>query len=373
MKFSEIPGHKNIKDNLRKSIQNHRLHHALMLIDTASGTGLAHALAIARYLLCENRNEDEACQECNSCRKNAILQHPDVFFTYPVIKRGTEAPVSADFIEEWRKALLENPFLSYSRWMKIIDAENKQGNITARECREIIRHLSLKSYFGSKKIQIIWLAEYLGEQGNILLKILEEPPTDTHFILVVENPDRVLNTIKSRSQMILLPPLSHDEIKNYLVTHLQEEENKADRIASLSEGNIISALEKVFHPEWTFHDLLSEWMSYCRTQRVNDLYFWVEKFSKEGREIQKNFLNYFLSVIRRKLHQNIISPAKDKNNSQEVLPLTAILPEKISLKQLDKIQEMVSKAHYYISRNAHQKIVFFDLSLQISKVLNSGK
>ncbi|RME99505.1 MAG: hypothetical protein D6772_07635 [Bacteroidetes bacterium] len=209
MKFSELIGQEQPKAAFRQMMESDRLPHALLLLTAPGSGGLPLAWALAQYLLCAQPVHGDSCGHCSHCHKAAKLIHPDLHFSYPTV--GTK--VTADsFLAQWRSALLDNPYLEINDWLQQIGAENKQGNINKDECQRILRVLSLKSFESPRKIMIIWLAEYLGNEGNRLLKLIEEPPAGTTFILITENQDRILNTILSRCQLVRVHPLSDEEV-----------------------------------------------------------------------------------------------------------------------------------------------------------------
>ena len=196
MAFSNIIGQEKVKQMLHQMVHGDRLPHALLFLGPSGSGKLALALALAQYLLCENRQDSDSCGQCPSCSKSQRFIHPDLHFSFPSV--GTNV-TSDSFLPQWRKWMEENPYLTVNEWLQSIGAENRQGNINKEECAAIIRKLSLKIFEGSHKILVMWLPEYLGKEGNRLLKLIEEPPEDTIFILVAENQELILNTILSVS------------------------------------------------------------------------------------------------------------------------------------------------------------------------------
>jgi DNA polymerase-3 subunit delta' len=247
MFFSEVIGQKIVKEKLLLSVlQNHVSHSQLFLGPEGNGS-LALALAYAQYLNCENKLEkavpdgrQDSCGKCPSCIKSQKMIHPDIHFSFPVfkLKSGSENPaLSSDFNKPWREAVLSNPYQNLSDWLDFIDAENKQGNISADECRLIIHDLSMKTFESKHKVMIIWMAEQLGKEGNILLKLLEEPPDHTLLILIAENRDQLLPTILSRCQIISIPRLSDDDLLDVLMNKHGLHREAAAKIVRQSEGN----------------------------------------------------------------------------------------------------------------------------------------
>jgi DNA polymerase-3 subunit delta' len=242
MLFSEVIGQQEIKAKLRNLIKFNRLSHALLLHAPEGAGGLPLALAFAQFLVCEqvpgkddhNNFPAESCNECPSCKKAAGLVHPDIHYSYPVVtKKQGEKPVSTDYISEWREFISQFPYGTIFDWLQFIQAENKQGNISANECNEINRKLSLKSFESGYKILIMWMPEYLGNEGNKLLKLIEEPPPDTLFILVTENDAHILPTILSRVQIIRLPRPSVPEIQEALVSRAGVQPEQSRQLTEL--------------------------------------------------------------------------------------------------------------------------------------------
>src|SRR6202035_5286750 len=252
MLFSEVIGQREIKAKLRNLVEHNRLSHALLLNAPEGAGGLPLALAFAQYLVCDRVSDEgskinfpsESCGVCPSCIKAAQLIHPDIHYVYPVVSRKPgDKPVSADFISEWREFISQFPYGTIFDWLQFIQADNKQGNISAHECNEINRKLSLKSFENGYKILIMWMPEYLGNEGNKLLKLIEEPPPNTLFLLVAENDSFILPTILSRTQLIKIPPLEAKEIEQALIERVRLPAEHAARIAAISEGNYHEAMQ----------------------------------------------------------------------------------------------------------------------------------
>lgn len=369
MKLSEVVGHQKTKENLLRSIVEGRVSHAQLFLAPEGSGGLPLALAFAQYMNCENRGETDSCGVCPSCNKMNKLIHPDVHFSFPVVSTGKGPPLSSDFIREWREAISGNPYLSYFDWLKHLNAENKQGNITIRECREIINKISLKAFEGKNKIIIMWMPEKLGKEGNALLKVMEEPSPDTYFILVAENTSLILNTIISRTQVIRLPALKNEDITNALVKRENLMEGEAAQLAKLADGNYNLALQLSRSDEGDFSGLFIQWMRLCYKREGAALLHWVRDMAKKGREEQKRFLNYGLHFL-----EDIFLLSQGLEEQCRLQEKEKVFAKNFSgfLKNSDQynhLYEAINKSHYYIERNASSKIVFFNLSLQINKIL----
>jgi DNA polymerase-3 subunit delta' len=375
MRFKEIIGQEELKQKFTGMLRSGKFPHALMLTGPTGNGGLPLALAIAQYLQCENRQEDDSCGECPSCTKNKKFIHPDLYFTFPVVKpeKKTGPPVSGDYMKEWRIAITENPYLNYNDWMQAIGAENRQGNITADECRQIINHLSLKTYESSYKVQIIWLAEFLGNEGNILLKVIEEPPADTLFILLVENTEQVLNTILSRTQIVKVNPIEEEAIVAELVTRFGSDAEVAKRIARIADGNFDTASIIAAGEEKLNDRLLHKWLVSCfnlklkpsagNTQTLVD---WIEDFAKAGRENQKVFLKYALFFLR-ECSLIGITGLSEKLEEEE-LTFASRLSARLNVEQLEALAAIFNRMYYHVERNANPKILFMSNSFKIASV-----
>src|SRR5579872_3918083 len=242
--FKNVIGQSQVKQHLVELVQSNRLSHALLFLGPEGSGALPMALAFAQYVVCENKTDEDACGVCPSCAKAKQLVHPDIHFTYPVIpKKAGDKPVSSDYGAEWREFIHQYPYGNAYDWLQFIGAENKQGNITAQECNDIIHKLSLKSFESGYKILIMWMPEYLGNEGNKLLKLIEEPPANTLFLLVAETESLILQTILSRTQLVKVPLPETADIEKALMEKSGLEQTRARQIAVLSEGNYHEALQ----------------------------------------------------------------------------------------------------------------------------------
>src|SRR5579863_2022493 len=256
MQFAQVVGQDQVRDNLTEMVRQNRLSHALLLLGHEGAGALPLALAFAQYVVCENKGAD-ACGVCAPCLKAKQLVHPDIHFSYPVIpKKPGDKPVSTDYSAEWREFINQYPYGNAFDWLQFIGAENKQGNITAQECNDIIHKLSLKSFESGYKILLLWMPEYLGNEGNKLLKLIEEPPADTLFILVAENESLILPTILSRTQLIKIPFLETTDIEKALTERAKISAEQARQVASISEGNYREALQLLQHSDDDWQGLL---------------------------------------------------------------------------------------------------------------------
>ena len=369
MQFKQIIGHKEVKQHLIELVKNNNIPHAQLFLGHSGVGSLPLTLAFAQYLVCENKQDDDSCGTCNECIKSQKLIHPDIHYTYPVVPKKSGKPsLSADYITEWRKSVLSNPYINENMWLQNIEAENRQGNITADEARAIIRDLSLKSYESKYKIQIIWLAEALGKEGNILLKLLEEPTDDTILLLISENPDQILPTIISRCQLIKLHPLNETEIEEALIRK-GIPKNKAQQIAFLANGSITEALDIAEKEIDDITYTLIDWMKMSVRYDISSLVKWVDDLSKQGREKIKTFFEYTEHVVREAMLAKYQKAYTPKLNDEELKIAQAL---KKYLKHHAQIQELIrllDEKYYEIERNVNAKIVLLSASIKLHQIM----
>jgi DNA polymerase-3 subunit delta' len=367
MQFKEIVGQQAVKQRLINTVIENRVSHAQLFLGPEGSGSLALAVAYAQYLSCENRQPDDSCGECASCRKYQKLMHPDLHFSYPFFAKHKDDN-ALTFIEQWREAFLANPYINLDIWRDYLDAQNKQANINIAECHQIIKKLSLKPFESTYKILILWLPEYLDKEGNALLKIIEEPQPNTLFLLVAQNQDQILNTILSRTQLVKIPALESEEIKEYLITQHNQTEQAADEIAYLSNGNLTEALAMLQQENKGYHKLFVDWLRLCFANKGLDVIDFVDTMAKLGRENQKNFLRYGISFIREcclllsGAGKLVHLPAQELETAQKMTNVMDVLQAQAIINELEK-------AHFHVERNANPKILFLDVSLQIIKTL----
>ena len=400
MQFSKIINQQEVKQQLVELIQHNRLSHALLFLSKEGSGALSLALALAQYLTCEKANpkkqvpnsnaslfEDklptpdsrlrtpnaerptyDSCGTCASCIKANQLIHPDIHFSYPVVtKKAGTPPLSVDYITEWREFIKDQPYGNVYDWLQLIGAENKQGNITANECNNIIHKLSLKSFESEYKVLVMWMPEYLGAEGNKLLKLIEEPPPNTLFILVAENETLLLPTIVSRCQMIKIPMLETADIEKALIENKSTPAAKARQVAATAEGNYREALQLLQNAEEDWQALLRDWLnSIIKTGPIAQTK-WVEEISRLGREKQKQLLRYFnhlleQSIRSKVLGSNVYLPDNEKDFADRLNRLADISQQQAIIVELDR-------AAYYIERNANAKILFHALTIKVYHII----
>lgn len=380
MKRNEVIGQEEVWQRLTEMVREERLPHAIMLCGPQGCGKMALALAFASYLLCQNREgHDEACGECRQCKMLEKWGHPDLLFSYPTIKTpamGSEhKPVSEDFAEEWRNMISRSPYFNIEQWMTEIGAENQQAIITAGESDELNRKLSLKSSQGGYKVSVIWLPERMNiECANKILKLIEEPPSHTVFIMVSENPDNLLETIRSRVQRIDVKKTDNESIQKALVSKYGITDDDAMRVARLANGDWLTAVGELTADSEN-KDFLTDFQSLMRLayqRNVRELKRWSDNINSYGREKQKRFLTYFLRLIRESFMYNFQQPDLSYLTSQEEA-FTANFARFVNENNILQINELANKAIRDISQNANGKIVFFDMALQMIVLLIQKK
>jgi DNA polymerase-3 subunit delta' len=389
MRFQDVIGQQHIKTHLAEMVSQNRLSHALLFTGKEGAGALPLAVAFAQYIVCEKVNHrtqpgaslfgDEtpthdgmladACGVCNACIKARDLVHPDIHFTYPVIpKKSGDKPVSTDFITEWREFMSQLPYGNVYDWLQSIGAENKQGNITAQECNDIIHKLSLKSFESGYKILILWMPEYLGNEGNKLLKLIEEPPADTLFIFVAENESMILQTILSRTQMVRVPPLSNEDIEQALTAAGNLEKDKARQIASVSNGNYRESLQILQHAGEDWQALLREWLNAIMKNGPVAQVKWIDEISRHGREKQKQFLRYFNHLLGQAIKMQVM-PGIDLPIADSEKDFALRLNKMAGIEQQRAMIEELDRASYYIERNANARMLFHALTIKLYHII----
>ncbi|QEC52063.1 DNA polymerase-3 subunit delta' [Anseongella ginsenosidimutans] len=367
MQFKEIIGQQAVKDQLIRSAREGRVSHAQLFTGAEGNGALPLAIAYAQYLSCEQATETDSCGSCVSCKKYQKLAHPDLHFSYPFIASKKET-VALDYVQQWREALLEQPYLTLEKWMQRLDAGNKQPNINIAECHSIISKLSLKPFESDFKVLIMWLPEFLREVGNSLLKLIEEPSSKTLFLLVSEQPDQLLSTLLSRTQLVRTARLGEEEIAGYLLDSGEINPELARQAARLSGGNLAAAIDLLAGESSNYGQLFMDWMRVCYQGDGLKMVEWSDNAVSAGRENQKNLLRYGLSLIRQSLLMRVGLPVQALGQELEFITrFSAQLdPEKATA-----ISGELEKAIYHIERNANPRILFLDVSLQIMRLLKS--
>lgn len=371
MQFNAIIGQSHAQQILQQLAQRGRMPHALLLLGQTGAGNLSLALALAQLLQCHRLGDNpsgDSCGECPACRKSMAYSHPDIHFSYPTV--GPNA-ISTDFLKEWRLALQQTKgYLNAYNWLSRIGDENKQGNITRAECQAIVKKLSLKIFEGRFKILILWMPEYLEKEGNRLLKLIEEPPEQTVFLLVAESADAILPTILSRCQIVRIDPLSDEEIAKGLQQFRELDENRARQLAFLAGGNFFTALELADQPENDDATMLLDWLRLCWKGHGVELVKWTETFAKLGRENQKQFLLYGLHFLREVMVLSAAGQAQLRLGTEE-LKTTQNFAKVLNFHKITNIASLMNDNIYFLERNANPKILFLDTAIQLNKIFKS--
>ncbi len=397
MQFNEIIGRETEKAQLRDLVQKNRLSHALLFLGGDGSGALLMAIAFAQYILCERVNPKEShsgpslfgdepeepartplrsdsCGVCPACLKAEQNIHPDIHFSYPALKRNSNHAqvLSTDYINEWRQFLKEYPYGNVSDWFdflkdsptaKIESAANRQGNITVHECEDILRKLSLKPFESDYKVLIVWMAEFLGKEGNRLLKLIEEPPAGTIFIFVAEDDSQILPTILSRTQLVRIPLPEDEEVEKFLIDK-KADPRQAAQAASVAAGNVREALRifKKHDDDWL--QVVRNWMNVIYQNKVQSQVQLIDEINQTGKEKQKQLIQYFLHLIELAIRIKFLPEHEVKvlDDSEKEFSLT--LSRMCEVEVLELMTENLNDALYYIERNANSKLLFHALTIR---------
>ena len=402
MQFKDIIGQQPVKEQLVQLVQQNRLSHALLFLGKEGSGSLSLAIAFAQYIVCTPAKEaaqiaapglfgedlpsdngqlptaNDSCGTCPACIKADKLIHPDIHFSYPVVTRKPgEKPKSTDYISEWREFVCGYPYGNIYDWLQFINAENKQGNITAAETEDINHKLNLKGFESQYKILVMWMPEFLGKEGNKLLKLIEEPPPDTIFIFVAEDESAILPTILSRTQLVKIPALTDDEIEEALITRGKVENTKARQIAGVCAGNYRESLQMLHHAEEDWQSLLREWLNAIAKNNTAAQIKWIDEIARLGREKQKQFLRYFIHLLEQSVRIRMLGENLNANSALNKIPekekdFAVRLNKLCSLSAQHAIITELDKATYYIERNAHAKMLFHALCIRLFYIIKDN-
>lgn len=372
MFFKEVIGQHAIKQRLIQSVKEERVSHAQLFAGPEGSGKLALAIAYAQFVACTNRQENDSCGECPSCKKYRKLIHPDLHFVFPVIKTPKfKEPVSDNFLEDWRMMIARNPYFSVDQWFDQIGVENAQGLIYAHQSEDIIRKLNLKSYESEYKVMIIWLPERMHVAcANKLLKMVEEPPVKTLFILITENEEDIISTIRSRCQLITIPPIDTVSLEK-AISKLPEAEGLDIRnIAHLARGNYGKALKLLQPDDQMLFNLESfkELMRFSYGRKFSELFKWADQLSGTGREKQKSLLNYILIILRENFIYNLKNRDLSFMSVQEEEFSKRFSPF-INERNIMELTEVFETAFVHIGMNGNPRIIFTDVAFKVVKLI----
>jgi len=375
MNWDSLIGQEPLKKQLTELVLQNRLSHALLFLGKEGVGALPLAISFAQYLVCEkavSANLSAPCGVCPACKKASELVHPDIHFSYPTVtKKPGEKPIATDFIKEWREFMAQFPYGNLFDWIELIkEKDNSQGKITAEECNDIVRKLSLKSFESPWKILILWLPELLGNEGNKLLKLIEEPPPQTLLLLVSENESGILSTIVSRCQLIKVPALETTVIEKALIERNKTASAIAGQIAALADGKYREALMLVEHAEEDWQELVRIWLNAILKTGPVAQTKWVEEVAKLGREKQKQFLRYFNHLLEQAVHyriqgENVLISEKEKDFAARLNRIAGFEQQEAMMREIDQ-------AHYHVERNANAKILFHALTIKLYHIIQDN-
>jgi DNA polymerase-3 subunit delta' len=392
MLFKDVIGLEETKQHLAEMVEHNRLSHALLFLGKEGTGALPLAMAFAQYVVSLPQpapvvedlfggmtalepspafiHPDNIAEQPAFERARQLI-HPDLHFSYPVIPRKAgDKPISTDYIGEWREFIQLYPYGNVYDWLQFIGAENKQGNITADECNDIIRKLNLKSFESQYKVLLLWMPEYLGKEGNKLLKLIEEPPANTLFLLVAENEEQILATILSRCQAIRVPMPENRDIEQALLQRANATPDTARQIAGICEGNYREALQLLQHADEDWQSLLREWLNATLKGGPSAQIKFTEEISKLGREKQKQFLRYFNHLLEQSIRirvmglDNIMLGDNEKDFAQRLNKIASVSQQQAIIEELDR-------ASYYVERNANAKMLFQALTIKLYHIIQN--
>jgi len=372
MQFKNIIAHEAEKKHLIHTVQENRISHAQMFLGPSGSGTVPMAIAYAQYILCQNKQENDSCGACASCAKIQKHNHPDLHFSFPIhLSKEKHVYISDNVLGVWREILDENPYFGIEDWNLKLGNENKQGVIGKEESQKIISKLSLKSFEGGYKILIMWLPELMnGQASNKLLKFIEEPPHKTVFLLVAEDQEQIIATIRSRTQIVKLPRLKEKAIASYLETEKEISANDSVIIAHLAEGDVGKAIHLITEQteaNFNFENFVN-WMRLCYQRNIAKSIDWVDLIAVVGRENQKSFLKFCLNMFRQCIVGHYAGNELVVLTDEQNTFLSKFSPF-INSKNIVGLTEAFNEAYYHIERNASAKILFLDLSLKTFSLL----
>lgn len=373
MKFADIPGLADIKARLVDSVKQNHIAHAQLFLGKAGALNLPLALAYATYLHCENKGEHDSCGACAACSKNLKYIHPDTSFIFPfrsITKSEDADQVKAETLKQWRSFLLNQPFDDLSGWINTYEGEDKPASISVETSREIIRTLALKPFESKYKVMLIWQPELMHPSAaNGILKILEEPPPNTFFLLVSNAAERLLPTVLSRTQLVQVPLSTDTEIDTYLSEVHQVPEVRRAEIIQLADGNLNLAIKLIGSEDDHYADRFADWMRSCFKRDYKKLVTFADDFHELDKLNQRHLFQYGLGLMRETLLHRSGAEAISRTKSGE-LKFVKDFSKVMTVDKIAAVNSLISTAHYHLERNGSAKMIFLDLSLQIANAIN---
>lgn len=372
MQFKDVVGQAELKAHLIREVNTDKISHAQLFLGKPGYGSLPLALAFIQYLFCENKQQDDSCGECASCRKVKTLQHPDLHFNFPVVLAIDK--LADAFIEQWREQINENPYFDLNDWVSRIDSKERKPIIGTEQSQEIIRKLTLKSFEGGYKVMVIWMAEEMNATcANKLLKILEEPPSKTLFILLGESQDKLLRTIVSRTQLVKIARVNSDDIGLYLRKNLEIGASAAESIVARCDGDVVEAkrLAEAGSDLLENQELFMQLMRVCYKKNVIQMMDWAEGAAAVTKERQRQFVKYALHMVRQSMLKNYTDNQLTRVSKEEDDFLANFAPF-ISGNNVFDFSKSFNDAHYHLERNANPKLLFTVLCFNVMRYIHKA-
>lgn len=399
MQFNEVIGRETEKSYLRDMVHKNRLAHSLLFLSNEGSGALQMAIAFAQYILCERVNPKEpvaagpslfgdepaetsrvavarpdSCGACPACIKAQQNVHPDLHFSYPVLKRDSkhDRVLSVDYISEWRLFLKEHPYGNITDWLhflvesptaRVERGATKQGNISVHECDDIIQKLSLRPFESEFKILIMWMPEFLGKEGNRLLKLIEEPPAGTIFIFVAEDDNEILQTILSRTQLVKIPSPTDEEVEKYLLNR-NVDAVQASQAAAVAAGNVREALKSLHGTDDNWQQIIRSWLNVIYQNKIESQAKWIDETSSAGREKLKQLFSYFLHLIELSVRVRFMNADEVRVLDESERDFAHTLNKMCGVEALEEMAKELEKAIYYVERNANAKLLLHALTIR---------
>jgi DNA polymerase-3 subunit delta' len=372
--FKEIAGKESVKKSLIKAVDNGRIPHAQLFLSREGFGSLPIALAYASYIQCQERVDGDSCGVCSNCIKSHKFIHPDIHFSFPVVKSGDKKrsdTTSDDFLPKWREILKANPDMNTSDWLQHIDADNNLPNINVKECNDIMHKLNMMSFESDNKILIMWLPEYLHNEGNRLLKLIEEPTDNTFIILVAENQDMILQTILSRCQLVKIPAYENYEISKFLVEKYGIQQDQALQFANLADGNINAAMNIAKNEATDYSEMLISWLRVAYKSDAIEINEWIKGISEMDKDEQKNFFEYGLHFFRQYLFR-MMTKSENVQLTTKEMEVAVKMEKIINPSKAEVIVKLINDSIENINRNINLRIMLFSDTLTIGQELRKS-
>lgn len=376
MFFKDIIGQDKVKERLIKSVRDERISHAQLFSGPEGSGKLALALAYAQYISCRNRTPTDSCGECPSCKKYAVLSHPDLHFVFPIFKKGSSPTYCDDFLKQWREMLHKSPYFSLPQWMEHINSENLQLVIYSHESESIIKKLNLKSFEAEYKTMIIWLPERMNDEcANKLLKMIEEPPSKTLFLLITEREADIISTIRSRTQIIKIPKITDNDLQDYLQKSSDFNPETIAEMVHYANGNYLRTIEyfDASEDKQYFFSLFQQLMRTAyvavkKTDEIGQVMEIADELATLGRERQKEFLQYAMHLTREFFVMNLQNPSLVYLNREEK-KWGSKFARFINERNVISLNNLFEKGYLHISRNGNARIIFMDTALAVIRLI----